>query len=173
MKECQTFHMDNNSLKNPANRIWIQLIQRIKFKDLKWSKMPEEITLTLESLELPTVEPFKLFKVVVEMPLIHWFYLKPIWVKEETIVSKMQRILNMLTSSFGALIRIMIPLTKTFTRTKETLREWMWLTRWFKSKNSQTLIMENFRQITWALQRIITLNTKPETYQRRDKNKRK
>lgn len=145
----------------------------IKFKDLKWSRMPGKTTLTLESLELPTVEPYKLFKVAVEMPLIQWFCLKPIWVKEETIVSKMQRISNMLTSSFGVLIRIIIPQTKTFTRIKETLREIMSPTRWFKSKNSQTLIMENFRQITWALPRIITLNTKPETYLRRDKNKRK
>jgi len=43
----------------------------------------------------------------------------------------------------------------------------------FKSKNSQTLIMEKFRQIIPVQQRIVTLSMKPEIYQEREKSKNK
>ena len=45
--------------------------------------------------------------------------------------------------------------------------------KWFKSKNNQTLNMENFRQITWVQQSTLMSNMKPETYQMRDQNKNK
>jgi hypothetical protein len=38
--------------------------------------MQGKTILALEKKELQIVEPLKLFKVAVEMPLIHWSYLK-------------------------------------------------------------------------------------------------
>lgn len=45
--------------------------------------------------------------------------------------------------------------------------------KWFKSKNNQTLNMENFCQITWVQPSTIMSSMKPETYQRRDPIKNK
>ena len=43
----------------------------------------------------------------------------------------------------------------------------------FKNKNSQTLIMEKFHQITLVPLKIVMSSTKPETYLAREKNKNK
>ena len=43
----------------------------------------------------------------------------------------------------------------------------------FKNKNSQTLIMEKFHQITLVPLKIVTSSTKLETYLAREKNKNK
>tara|TARA_B110000285_G_C15096894_1_gene602562 strand:- start:1104 stop:1343 length:240 start_codon:yes stop_codon:yes gene_type:complete len=43
----------------------------------------------------------------------------------------------------------------------------------FKNKNSQTLIMEKFHQITLARLKIVTSSMKPETYLAKEKSKNK
>ena len=143
----------------------------IRLWDSRWLRKLGKTTSWLENLVPPIAEASIPFKVAVEMPLIQWYWTKLRLVKEETVACRTLRISNKLTSSFGALQTIITLQVKIRNNSTDNSRQIKSLTPWSKNKNSQTLIMVNFHQITWVLPSMDMLSTKPETYQVKEMNK--